>query len=57
MMTHALASTTLTERSHVPKCFRSLHTLLGFVLVLHVVNSIVVAVTIYSFFDLYVNSL
>ena len=40
-----------------PKCFKSLHTLLVVALVLRVVNSIVVAVTIYSIFDLYANSL
>ena len=40
-----------------PSVFKSLHTLLGFALVLRVVNSIVVAVTIYSIFDLYANSL
>ena len=40
-----------------PKCFRSLHTLLGFRSVLHVVNSIVVAVNIYSIFELYASTL
>ena len=40
-----------------PSVFKSLHTLSGFALVLRVVNSIVVAVTIYSIFDLYANSL
>ena len=40
-----------------PKCFRSLHIVWIFRSVLHVVNSIVVVVTIYSIFDLYENSL
>ena len=39
------------------KCFRSLHTLLGFSLSTSVNNSIVVAVPIYSISDLYANSL
>ena len=39
------------------KCFRSLHTLLDFCYVLRVVNSIIVAVPIYSISDLYANSL
>ena len=54
MMTHALASTTLTDSpsvsGHITLCwdFRS---------VLRVVNSIIVAVPIYSISDLYANSL
>ena len=52
MKTRALASTTLT-------CSPSLsgHYIVGFRSVLRVVKSIVVAVTIYSIFDLYANSL
>ena len=54
MMAHALASTTLTDfpsvSGHFTQCwdFRS---------ALRVTNSIVVAVPIYSIFDLYANSL
>ena len=38
----------ITYAHMFPKCFRSLHTIVGFRSVLHVVNAIVVAVTIYS---------
>ena len=48
MMTHALASTTLTERSHVHQLFQVTSHIVGFRSVLHVANSIVVAVPIYS---------
>ena len=43
-------------RSHVPQVFQVTSHIVGFRSVLHVVNSIVVAVTIYSSFDLYANS-
>ena len=45
MKTHALASTALTD---FPKCFRSLHTLLGFALFFVSSILVLVAETIYS---------
>ena len=48
MMTHALASTTLTERSHVPQVFQVTSHIVGFRSVPRVVSFIVVAVTIHS---------
>ena len=43
-------------RSHVHQVFQDTPHIVGFRSVLRVVNSIVVAVTIYSIFDLYANS-
>ena len=44
-------------RSLVPQVFQVTSHIVGFRSVLHVVNSVVVAVTIYSIFDLYADSL
>ena len=44
-------------RSHVPQVFQVTSHIVGFRSVLRVVKSIVVAVTVYSIFDLYANSL
>ena len=53
MKTHALASTTLT----CSPMFQVTSHIVGFRSFLRVVKSIVVAVPIYSIFDLYANSL
>ena len=45
------------QRSHVPQVFQVTSHIVGFRSVLRVVNSIIVAVTIYSIFDLYAYSL
>ena len=53
---HEDSCISINNAHQFPKCFITSH-IVGFGSVLHVVNSIVVAVTVYTISDLYANSL